>query len=331
MEREQIMVSVVCITYNQVSYIEKAIKSFLMQKTNFKFEIIIHDDASSDGTKDILKKYSSLFPDKIILILQDKNQYSQGINIFNSYIYPIVRGKYIALCEGDDFWTDSNKLQIQFNYMENNSGCKLCIHDAFFITADEKITFNSKPLSKNPINYGIEDAIMGIGIKVATNSFFYTSEIVKKPMTKFEILSPSGDFPLAITLSLCGYIHYMPKKMCAHRMLAKNSFSESMSKGRESINKWFIFLDKLEDSMNELDSYTNFKFSSIIKNSLYKQKFNIYLLTRNKQKLKSEPFNIMFKKISFKKKFEYYTPSIFNLLQRIHYFFLRLKTTPIKL
>jgi len=120
MEREQIMVSVVCITYNQVSYIEKAFKSFLMQKTNFKFEIIIHDDASSDGTKDILKKYSSLFPDKIILILQDKNQYSQGINIFNSYIYPIVRGKYIALCEGDDFWTDSNKLQIQFNYMENN-------------------------------------------------------------------------------------------------------------------------------------------------------------------------------------------------------------------
>jgi hypothetical protein len=83
--------------------------------------------------------------------------------------------------------------------------------------------------------------------------------------------------------------------------------------------------------MKELDVYTQHKYTSIIKKSLEQQKFNNYLLTRNKQKLKSEPFNIMFKKISFKKKFEYYTPSIFNLLQRIHYFFLRLKTTPIKL
>lgn len=330
MEEEPIMVSVVCITFNQVTYIEKAINSFLMQKTNFKYEIIIHDDASSDGTKEVIDQYTSLSPDKIIPIFQVENQYSKKIKIYQSFIYPIVRGKYIALCEGDDFWTDPNKLQIQFNYMENNPNCKLCIHDASFITADEKITFNSKPLSKNPINYDIEDAIMGIGIKVATNSFFYPSEIVKKTITKFEILSPTGDYPLPILLSLYGYIHYIPKKMCAHRMLAKNSFSERMSKGEKSIKKWSIFLEKLEESMKELDVYTQHKYTSIIKKSLEQQKFNNYLLTRNSKKLKIEPYNAMLKSIQFKKKLEYYMPNFFNLMQRVHYFFLRLKQSPIK-
>ena len=106
--KDAIMVSIVCNAYNQEKYISEAIESFLMQKTNFEFEVLIHDDASTDHTPDIIRSYERKYPDIIFPIYQTKNQYSQGIHITPKYQIPRARGKYIALCEGDDYWTDSN-------------------------------------------------------------------------------------------------------------------------------------------------------------------------------------------------------------------------------
>ena len=119
MEEKNIMVSICCITYNQEKYIKDAIEGFLMQKTNFLFEIIIHDDASTDKTADIIREYQQKYPDKIRTILQKENQYKKGVR--NSYtVFKEAKGKYIAFCEGDDYWIDENKLQKQVNYMEEH-------------------------------------------------------------------------------------------------------------------------------------------------------------------------------------------------------------------
>src|SRR5574344_610495 len=96
-----ILVSICCITYNHEKFIADAIEGFLMQKTNFGIEIIIHDDASTDKTAEIIRQYQKRYPDLIKAVCQTVNQYSLGVDIFESNIFPLIRGKYIAICEGD--------------------------------------------------------------------------------------------------------------------------------------------------------------------------------------------------------------------------------------
>ena len=112
------MVSICCLAYNQKKYIGKTIESFLTQKTSFEYEIIIHDDASSDGTQDIIREYAEKYPHKIIPVFQKQNQYSKGVENSITFCYPRARGKYIALCEGDDYWCDDYKLEKQVAIFE---------------------------------------------------------------------------------------------------------------------------------------------------------------------------------------------------------------------
>lgn len=136
-------VSICCITYNHVTYIAQAIESFLMQKTTFPFEILIHDDASTDGTSEIIRDYERKYPDIIKPIYQTENQYSQGRSISATYQFPRAKGRYIALCEGDDYWTDPLKLQKQVDFLEANPEYGMISSDINLIDID------SKPLPEN--------------------------------------------------------------------------------------------------------------------------------------------------------------------------------------
>ena len=111
--------SICCTTYNHEKYINEAIDSFLMQETNFPFEIIIRDDCSTDKTAAIIKIYSEKYPNIIKPILETENQYSKGVRPM-PVVFKKAAGKYLALCEGDDYWTDPEKLQKQVDFLENN-------------------------------------------------------------------------------------------------------------------------------------------------------------------------------------------------------------------
>ena len=123
------LVSICSITYNHAPYIRQCLDGFLMQETNFKYEIIIHDDASTDGTTEIIKEYAEKYPDLITPIFQSENQYSKGLRGFYAkFVFPRAKGKYIALCEGDDYWTDPLKLQKQVDFLEANPEYVMCTH-----------------------------------------------------------------------------------------------------------------------------------------------------------------------------------------------------------
>ena len=123
-----IKVSVVCITYNHAGFIRQALDGFVMQKTNFDFEVIVHDDASTDGTADIIREYADKYPNIIKPILQTENQWSRDISISHEYTWPQIHGKYVAYCEGDDYWTDENKLQKQVDFLDANPEYSICFH-----------------------------------------------------------------------------------------------------------------------------------------------------------------------------------------------------------
>jgi glycosyltransferase involved in cell wall biosynthesis len=114
----QLMVSICCAAYNHEEYIAAALDGFLMQKADFSYEILVHDDASTDNTAKIIKEYEQNYPDIIKPIYQTENQYSKKVKISSAYNFPRAKGKYIAWCEGDDYWTDPLKLQTQVDYME---------------------------------------------------------------------------------------------------------------------------------------------------------------------------------------------------------------------
>jgi len=114
------LVTVCCTTYNHESYVSEAIEGFLIQETEFPFEIIIHDDASTDGTAAIILEYAERYPRLIRTIIQTENQYSKAGLINPRFVFPMATGKYLALCEGDDYWTDRRKLQKQVTFLENN-------------------------------------------------------------------------------------------------------------------------------------------------------------------------------------------------------------------
>lgn len=129
-KNNEIVVSINTLAYNHEKYIAQCIEGILMQKTNFAFELLIHDDASTDKTADIIREYEKKYPNIVKPIYQIENQWSKKIKISSTHQYPRAKGKYIAFCEGDDYWIDKNKLQIQVDFLENNPEYGMCFHGA---------------------------------------------------------------------------------------------------------------------------------------------------------------------------------------------------------
>ena len=124
------LVSVCCLVYNHEPYLRDCLDGFVMQQTNFPIEVLIHDDASTDHSADIIREYTAKYPYLFKPIYQTENQYSKGVDIPTNYLYSRARGKYIAICEGDDYWTDPHKLQIQVDFLETHPEYSMCFHGA---------------------------------------------------------------------------------------------------------------------------------------------------------------------------------------------------------
>lgn len=124
-----VLVAVVCIAYNHEKYLRDALEGILSQKTDFQFNIVIHDDASTDNTPIIIEEYALKYPQIIIPIYQKENQYQRGVNILKEYVAPMLEGQYYAYCEGDDFWCDPHKLQEQVDFMRAHPDYSACVHN----------------------------------------------------------------------------------------------------------------------------------------------------------------------------------------------------------
>lgn len=138
-KHENPLVSISTITFNHAPYIRKCLDGFLIQKTNFGFEVLIHDDASTDGTEEIIREYEAKYPDIIKPLYEEENQWVKGRRGSAVFNFPRAKGKYIALCEGDDYWIDPLKLQKQVDFLEANPEYVLTCHRYKVLDHEKKI------------------------------------------------------------------------------------------------------------------------------------------------------------------------------------------------
>lgn len=211
-KQSRIMVTVACITYNHAAYIRQAIESFLMQQTNFAIEIIVHDDASTDGTTAIVQEYASRCPGLIIPMIQTENQYSKGIKPLPQIVAPMARGKYIAWCEGDDYWTDPLKLQKQLDYLELHDSCSLVCTKRFVLTTSGEL-LEEKTEEKQI--YNSCDVLNGF-VPGSQTIVFRNYPAVTSFFNK-QAKNMSGDRYLAYFCSLFGDLHQLKDRTAVYR------------------------------------------------------------------------------------------------------------------
>ena len=135
MAGNECMVSVLCTAYNHEEYIAQTLQCIVDQQTDFAFELLVNDDASTDGTAAIIRSFEEKYPHIIRAFYQEKNLYSQGIDAYHHFLYREALGKYVAICEGDDFWCDPSKLQRQVDFMEAHPEYSACLSILQGVTA----------------------------------------------------------------------------------------------------------------------------------------------------------------------------------------------------
>ncbi len=213
------LLSACLITYNHAKYIRQAIEAILMQKTNFAFELIIADDNSTDGTRDILLEYKARHADTIKLILQEKNV-GAARNWHEMVTAP--QSKYIALCEGDDYWTDPLKLQKQVDFLEGHPDFVACFHQVMVVDSNGKTIRKSKNSFVHDKDLSRDDLIMGR--VMSTLSLCYRNVVKEFPEEYFK--SPTGDNFLCSLLGSHGKGKYMADiKPSAYRMHKDGAWS----------------------------------------------------------------------------------------------------------
>lgn len=229
MKSKEVLVSISCITYNQEQYIRQCLDGFVMQKTNFNYEIVIHDDASSDLTPSIIREYCAKYPELFVPILQTENKYKEGKGILAPYVFPKCQGKYIALCEGDDYWIDPLKLQKQVDFLEANPEYGMCYtnFDIQFQDSGRVIKNVAKTLpSRYPMVYeSLKEYIKSKGY-VAPMSWVIRSSLIES----YEPIQNAcdGTYCMFAHYMNASKVHYLKDVTCVYRVL-KNSASRSES------------------------------------------------------------------------------------------------------
>lgn len=211
------LVSVCCLVYNHEPYLRDCFEGFVKQQTTFPFEILVHDDASTDHSADIIREYTAKYPHLFKPIYQTENQYSKGVRITNQYQYPRAQGKYIALCEGDDYWTDPHKLQMQVDWLEEHPEYSMTFHAAILKQENRSLSFAEAGFVQDK-DYTADD-VMANWI-VPTASIIFRKQVLNCPINGESRLI-AGDIAIVMKSLAVGKIRGFSNKMSVYRISQK--------------------------------------------------------------------------------------------------------------
>lgn len=279
----QCTVSICCLAYNHEQFIQDALDGMLMQETDFSFEILIHDDASTDCTADIIRKYEALYPKIVKPIYQDTNQYSQGINVSLKYNYGRANGDYVAWCEGDDYWTDNKKLAKQIELMRLYPSCELSFHPAMRIDCNEEMPLEDKVIGKYDDKITIvstHDVIVRTHDMLPTASCIIT-QAAKKEFVNFvkdRSYLKAGDIYMQFFGARHGGAIFINDVMSVYRLHTPHSWSKVRLNNDK---KWAETHFAMIKSFYDLDEYTQYNYSNSFKTAILQRYFRLSGMCRN--------------------------------------------------
>ncbi len=246
------LLSVVMITYNHELFVRKAIEGVLKQRGTFDIELIISNDNSSDGTHAVIKECIKRNTNNIVI-----NYYNQTTNLgmMPNFIFTLqqAKGKYIAICEGDDFWTDINKLQKQIDWMEEDPKISICCHGYNKLYSSGKLIGENDNFKKEKSILNVEDYIIEPFSQTA--SFVFKNEKIIQNLPNWYKNVLAGDNFLVLFCGLTGKIGYLKEKMSIYRV-HPNSITNKITLLKVKEN--YLYHLKL------FDTFSNFKYSSSI-------------------------------------------------------------------
>lgn len=314
---KDIIVSIRCATFNQEAFIRNALDGFVMQKTNFRFEALIHDDASTDGTAGIILEYARKYPDIIKPIIETENQYSKMDNSLGRIMDEMCTGKYVANCEGDDFWTDPYKLQKQVDYLESHPDCTM-VHTAFnFVDTNNNILPTPDiPLYQN-LKYREKKGYIWHRHLLEATSILYCTSIYRNGLLDHE--ESYLDHDIFMSCARQGKVHYMEDVTSCYRINPSSTMHVRQNAVikwiRQAILKQLYYYSKEEYKTDEFykhDLMTRFLVSEAIVSSLIsmnkisdKKKWDkiLYIIINNPMSDIMLPFAVLSKLIRiFKRK-----------------------------
>lgn len=322
MEQYNVRVSICCLVYNHEKYLRQCLDGFLMQKTNFKYEIIVHDDASTDSSADIIREYAAAYPDLIKPIFQHENQYSKNEGISWTHLYPAATGDYIATCEGDDYWTDETKLQRQFDIMEQYPDVTLCTHKVRFVFDDGTPSPKVKPQSQAldaDMKLDNFDVIFNPDYcPFHTTSFFFRRASIAPFFNNrpaFIANADVEDYPLQLLLAAQGSFFYLSREMSCYRAFRSSNWSAEIN---QDSARYIGHIQHVVSTMEQYNRFTNDIYQDTIAAILTPLKFKILRFEKDYHGLHTEPYLDLYRELPPRERLSVFFTHYFPALMRCY-------------
>lgn len=284
MKEQECRVSVFVTTYNHEKYIRQCLDSMVSQKTDFPFEIIVRDDASTDSTSDIVREYGEKYPGLVIPYICEFNHHSRGMtNESFRTMFGMSHGKYIASCEGDDFWTDPGKLQLQTDYMEAHPECTLCFTSSYYANPDGTIKEGQMFRTYTSSRDLTTEEVISDWVAPSNTLVYRRSSMEEDVIIPFRGICVNEDYARIVYLAMKGTIHYIDQPTGAYRFGVPGSFSNDTRTNPEAYKSRTL---EFANMLDRMDEYYGRKYTKLIQREKARQLFDMYANLEDKENMK---------------------------------------------
>lgn len=311
-------VSVYCLVYNHEQYVRSALEGFVNQITTFDYEVFVHDDASTDASAKIIQEYAEKYPEIIKPIYQTVNQYSRGIDFESIYILPKLSGEYIAVCEGDDYWTDPSKLQRQVDFLDSHPDYVACVHNTVLLdmkSGTEKIMYEHS--QDEDITF--LEAAQGGRSAFQTSSLMYRMQYANNDPDFFE-KAEVDDYPRAMYLTLSGKVRFLNRVMSVYRLGTQSSWTMQNTLDMSLNARGYQRNVELLEAVNK---YSSYKYNDEISKLILKNKYLILYFNEDYAALRTPPYREIYltmgKLYRVKTYIKQYFKNLYHFYRRLTY------------